>query len=261
MRVCDPHLVRYRADVFTVGSMDGGSSEESAGTRTSSPLRPILNRNRWIGLPFVIGSILFIVAVPIAYASILTSALLFFVGSSLYLIGAGADAWNARATALNGAQWRSSIDVEGSTEGGWTRYLRRRFSASLIQAIGAILFQIMVIAGLITGLSPWLQSVFIWEPDIAGSLCFVLASAMLVSARHPLAGRGDFRDRIKGASLFNLGGSICFLISSIGAFTTLNGTDEFSPMLAEWGTVIGGVLFLIGSWPGLPERLRSGIVG
>ena len=237
--------------------MDGGSGEEDSVDSPSQVLKPILDRNRWIGLPFVVGSVLFIAAVPIANDSILASALLFFVGSTLYLIGASADAWNARATALNGARWRASIEGQGSETYGWTKYLRHRFWASSIQAFGAVLFQVMVIAGLIPGLSPLLVDIFIWEPDIVGSLCFVISSAMLVSATHPLAGRGDFRDRIKGASLFNLGGSLCFLASSVGAFVPLSSGEEISPLLVGSGTMVGGLLFLIGSWPGLPERLRS----
>jgi hypothetical protein len=237
--------------------MDGGAGEEESTDSASEPLKQILDRNRWIGLPFVVGSILFIVAVPVAGRSILASALLFFAGSSLYLIGASADAWNARATALNGARWRASIEGQGSETYGWTKYLRQRFWASSIQAFGAVLFQVMVIAGLIPGLSPLLVDVFIWEPDIVGSLCFVISSAVLVSVTHPLAGRGDFRDRIKGASLFNLGGSLCFLASSVGAFVPLSSGEEISPLLVSSGTMVGGLLFLIGSWPGLPERLRS----
>ncbi len=237
--------------------MDGGSGEDETADSVSEPLKQILDRNRWIGLPFVIGSILFIVAVPVAASSIVASALLFFVGSTLYLIGASADAWNARATALNGARWRASVEGQGSDSHGWTKYLRHRFWASSIQAFGAVLFQVMVIAGLIPNLSPLLVDIFIWEPDIVGSLCFVISSAMLVSATHPLAGRGDFRDRIKGASLFNLGGSLCFLASSLGAFVPLSRGEEISPLLVAGGTMIGGLLFLIGSWPGLPERLRS----
>lgn len=236
--------------------MDAAGDNENSGSRR---LLPLLDRDRWIGLPFVVGSILFMVAVPSGRVSLLLAAILFFIGSSLYLIGAGADAWNARATAHNGAQWRASIDVEGSNTHGWTKYLRRRFAASSIQAFGAILFQVMVIAGLIPGLTPLLVDIFIWEPDIVGSLCFVAASTMLVSLKHPLAGRGDFRDRIKGASLFNLGGSLCFVASSVGAFVPLTRGEEISPLLTSSGTVVGGLLFLVGSWPGLPERLRSSV--
>ena len=241
--------------------MDGGYADDSEATSASRPLKQLLDRNRWIGLPFVIGSILFIVAVPIGASSELASALLFFVGSTLYLIGAGADAWNARSTAHNGTQWRGSVDTQGTTTTGWTKYLRRRFSASLIQAFGAVLFQVMVIAGLIAGLNPFWVDVLIWEPDIVGSLCFVVSSAMLVSIRHPLAGRGDFRDRIKGASLLNLAGSLCFLAGSVGAFVPLTAGAPISPLLSSYGTVVGGMFFLIGSWPGLPERLRSRIAG
>jgi len=241
--------------------MDGGAGEEESTDSASEPLKQILGRNRWIGLPFVVGSILFIVAVPVAGSSIVASALLFFVGSTLYLIGASADAWNARATALNGARWRASVEAQDNNASGWTGYLRHRFWASSIQAFGAVLFQVMVIAGLIPGLSPLLVDIFIWEPDIVGSLCFVISSAMLVSATHPLAGRGDFRDRIKGASLFNLGGSLCFLASSVGAFVPLSSGEEISPLLVGSGTMVGGLLFLIGSWPGLPERLRSTVTG
>jgi len=240
--------------------MDGSPSDEGSGDSADGILRPILDRKRWIGMPFVVGSVLFIVAVPIAASSIVASALLFFAGSTLYLIGASADAWNARATALNGARWRASIEVAGNSVQGWTRYLRHRFWASSIQAFGAVLFQVMVIAGLIDGLDPILVDLLIWEPDIIGSLCFVISSAMLVSVQHPLAGRGDFRDRIKGASLFNLGGSLCFLASSLGAFVPLSSGEEISPLLVAGGTVIGGALFLIGSWPGLPEKLRSTVV-
>ena len=245
--------------MLSFGSMDSIDDAGSGGT--STPLKKILDRNRWIGIPFVVGSILFIVAVPIGARSPLASALLFFVGSTLYLIGAAADAWNARATAVNGAQLRASVEAADTDAYGWTDYLRRRFWASSIQAFGAVLFQVMVIAGLIEGLDPLLRDIFIWEPDVVGSLCFVIASAMLVSVTHPLAGRGDFRDRIKGASLFNLGGSLCFLASSMGAFVPLTTGEDISPLLVSAGTVVGGVLFLIGSWPGLPERLRSTVVG
>jgi len=241
--------------------MDGGSTDDSEDIGSSSRLKPLLDRNRWVGVPFVVGSVLFIVAVPIGQATALGSALLFFLGSTLYLIGAGADAWNARATAHNGAQWRGSVDTEGATTTGWTRYLRRRFFASLIQAFGAILFQVMVVAGLIAGLDPLWVDVFIWEPDIVGSVCFVVSSAMLVSIHHPLAGRGDFRDRIKGASLLNLGGSVCFLAGSLGVFVPLNSGEPISPLLSSSGTVVGGLFFLVGSWPGLPERLRSTVEG
>jgi hypothetical protein len=72
--------------VLTFGSTDGrpgGQQETDQSDTTSKPLKRLLDHIRWIGLPFIACSMLVIVALHITTNSLIASALLFFVESTL----------------------------------------------------------------------------------------------------------------------------------------------------------------------------------
>ena len=94
----------------------------------------------------------------------------------------------------------------------------------------------------------------LWVPDLTGSICFVVASAMFFSLRYPIQHRKGNPISDRTLALLNIWGSLFFVASAIGAYAPALTGESLYPKLANIGTFIGAILFLISSVPGLPLR-------
>ncbi|MGB1079672.1 MAG: hypothetical protein ACPG1L_09365, partial [Candidatus Nanopelagicales bacterium] len=109
------------------------------------------------------------------------TSVIYFVGSSLYLIGAFIQFIRGR---------RMRINHRGDTSA--MRHLANKNSrAAAIQAIGALSFQTSLTGALIQPLSIAQQERIIWVPDLFGALCFLVASWMFFTLRYPIQHRED----------------------------------------------------------------------
>lgn len=201
----------------------------------------------WNASTFIVGSILFALgAVLPTLSRVPTQAILFvyLIGSTLYLIGAIVQLVRGRHMAIHGASEPLAA----------RRLANRNSLAATIQVAGAIFFQISATGDLLRFLSPTHQDRILWVPDLTGAICFVVASAMFFSLRYPIQHRKGNPISDRTLALLNIWGSLFFVASAIGTYVpALTGVSLY-PKLANIGTFIGAILFLISSIPGLPLR-------
>src|SRR6202161_2520272 len=189
---------------------------------------------------------------------------LFVIGSSLFAIGTVpgfAMRYYADATNLlcfMGSWFFTSAALiqlllsRPSTNRSWDMpSTRAECLSAAIQLFGTLNFNLS------TGATLWAQRVparrhFVWWPDAAGSVAFLLSGALGVVAVTLTVGFVRVKSRLWLAACTSMIGSIAFGASAIGAFITKTGTTE-DAQLAQPGTFVGGVCFLIAAFLRLPR--------
>jgi hypothetical protein len=177
----------------------------------------------WMGVLFAVGSACFVVA---SFASQWASAPrpaigpTFFVGSIFF-------------TSAAFVQLRTSR----------TRADRL---ASLIQFAGTLFFNVSTFEGMKRGLDARASDLRVWSPDVFGSICFLVSSAMAYVA----VSRPSREWRI---AALNLLGSIFFGVSAAAALIEPSTSEPVSAAVANAGTTAGGLCFLAGALMLIPE--------
>jgi hypothetical protein len=128
--------------------------------------------------------------------------------------------------------------------------------SSAIQLFGTLNFNLS------TGAALWAQRAptrrqLMWAPDAVGSVAFLVSGALGVAAVALVVGLIRLKSRIGLAALTSMAGSIAFGASAIGAFITKTGSTEH-PSLAQLGTFVGALCFLIAAYLRLPNRVETG---
>jgi len=174
---------------------------------------------------FMLGSLCFAVAAAPGLSSVLPSTVIAatFVVGSLFFTGAAAVQW--RAAPPGGLDWR----------------------VAAIQFAGTLWFNVNTIAALGTGLATQQQDLRIWTPDMIGSVCFLVSSALAL----PAVPAGRAADRT--AARLNLGGSVFFMAAAIAAFVRPATDDAAAAGVANGGTFLGALCFLLGARLLLPS--------
>jgi hypothetical protein len=188
----------------------------------------------WIGLLFAVGSVCFLVAPVPAFADWAGSravAVTFVVGSLLYTPGAYLGL--LQVVRQGGHRWF-----------GWSPHLMG-YWAALVQFVGALAFNVST-AGSLLNLDPAQAERIIWRPDMVGSICFLVASAIaFAEAGHRwFSWRPGHRDW--HITALNWWGSVFFGISAIGAYILPDGS-ELDTRWANGGTFLGAACFLVAS--------------
>ncbi|MDN4613968.1 YrhK family protein [Leifsonia sp. F6_8S_P_1B] len=178
---------------------------------------------------FALGSACFAVAaIPVladAIGAIATNAI-FFAGSVLFTTGAALE----------------------QTRVGWSprRSEPLDWWASAVQLLGTLFFNVSTAVALAAAVPAGAQGGTGWRPDVFGSACFLLSSALAVRAARLPEGRSrEARspDERREAAL-NFAGSVLFGISAVGAFIRPATGQELSASWTDLGTFGGALLFL-----------------
>jgi hypothetical protein len=167
----------------------------------------------WMGLLFAVGSACFAGASVVAQwgsASVHTLAAVYFIGSLFF----------TTAAAMQFAQ------------GGPGR------RASLIQLAGTVFFNLSTLHSLQDVERVDLR---VWTPDVFGSVCFLVSSAMA----YALVAGVWTRDWWIAA--LNLLGSIAFGVSAVASLVEPSTMEPVSAGISNIGTAIGGFCFLAGA--------------
>ena len=208
-------------------------------------------RTRWMAWLFIIGSALFGLGATPFYSEAVglrADGLTFFVGSLFF-------------TSAAFLQYREAVDA--LPIGNDPR--RRRFwvwaprnigwLACAVQFAGTLWFNWSTGNALRSNLSVAAEDQRVWRPDALGSIAFLVASGLaLMDAR-----RGIIAGQPKPAEwrigIINLLGSIAFGVSAVAAYVLPSGS-VWDAELANLGTLVGAVFFLIGAvllLPGKPD--------
>jgi len=125
--------------------------------------------------------------------------------------------------------------------------------ATLVQLIGTVLFNISTFAAMNTNLTTHQTNRRVWAPDAFGSIAFLIASELaFAEVCHRWV---CWRDRTLSWKIvaLNLLGSIAFGASAIASLVEPSSGEPASARIANAGTSIGGLCFLIGALLLIPE--------
>ena len=121
--------------------------------------------------------------------------------------------------------------------------------------LGWIATAVMAMA---VGWSARQENVRVWAPDMIGSVCFLLSSAVALSAA-AAAGR-QFRatDTAWWIAVLNLAGSAAFGVAAVAALVLPASGGLAAPRMDNLGTSIGGFFFLVASLLLVTEAKEAG---
>jgi hypothetical protein len=211
------------------------------------------DRGWWIGILFAIGSLLFALGVVPAFADAVggrLDALTFFVGSLFF-------------TAAGFMQYREAVDASPRSAGARRRkvfvFLPRRIDwlATGVQLVGTVEFNVSTAIAVVAPLGSPLAHHHVWRPDVIGSACFLVASALAwFEACH---GWWAWSPHSAGwwTTAVNLAGSVAFGVSAVAAYVEPGTTELLSAPLTNLGTLFGAVCFFVGALLLLLERTES----
>lgn len=190
----------------------------------------MLRREAW---GFVFGSLLFGLAAVPGYAQwvgVDADNVTYFVGS-LFFTGAG-----FIALRLSGRPVPNTESARVELYDWW---------AAAIQFLGTLMFNVSTGIAMISGLTAVQSDRWVWRPDVFGSAAFLVASALAVVATTETDKLWDPSARDWRSTWLNMIGSIAFGISAVGAFIRPSTGELANAALANLGTFVGAVCFLV----------------
>lgn len=181
----------------------------------------------------------------------------FFVGSLFFTSAAGLQLLEA----ING----DVADIDTSTgieDKSWRWFAWKPhnagYSASLIQFVGTLLFNLNTADAMLSGLTWVEEDILIWTPNIIGSICFLVASYLaLIEVSHRLWSYQP-RQLSWWIVILNLLGSVAFMLAALyGFFPPSNVNPEWT-WDANFFTLLGALCFLVASYLMVPELFGAG---
>lgn len=129
--------------------------------------------------------------------------------------------------------------------------------SSAVQLAGTIFFNISTFAAMKHGLSSSQSNRRVWAPDAFGSVCFLVASGLAyVEVCHRwLCWR--WRSPSWRIGALNLLGSIAFGAAAIASLIEPSSGEPVSARVANAGTALGGVCFLMAAVALMPEAANE----
>jgi hypothetical protein len=190
-------------------------------------------------------------------------AVLFVIGAACFTLGGVVTQWSAVSRpAIGYVFFVGSIFF---TTAGYLQYAEARASgtrtdvvASFVQFVGTILFNISTFAALRHNLTTHQDNARVWAPDAFGSIAFLVSSGM---AYHAVCGRWlCFRrhSRDWDVAALNLLGSIAFGLSAVASLVEPSTGEPVSAHLANSGTSLGGICFLVAAAILIPGVAATG---
>jgi hypothetical protein len=208
------------------------------------------DRDWWIGVLFAIGSFLFGLGTVPSYANAVggtPDAVTFFIGSVFF-------------TSAGFLQYREAVDAAPWPPGTDRRkvfvFLPRQidWQATAVQLVGTLEFNISTFAAIFAAVGSAQARHHVWRPDVLGSVCFLVASALAwFEACH---GWAAWRPRSLGWWItgVNLVGSVAFGFSAVASYVVPGTSQLLSVPVTNLGTFIGAVCFFAGAVLLLFER-------
>ncbi|MFV0317758.1 MAG: hypothetical protein ACK5O2_12460 [Microthrixaceae bacterium] len=203
-------------------------------------LRPSLTRQCW---GFMIGSALFAIGSAPGFsdwAGATTANICYFVGAWGFTY-AGFLQW-----VLSGPRLIPKGDL---------LVVSAVWLGAAAQSVGTILFN-MSTSSALSARSIDAQKHFVWSPDAAGSVLFLVSGALALRAYRHRQKAWDPRSADWWSSQVNMLGCVAFGLSAVGAFIVAGG-DSYDPWLASVGTFVGAICFFLASLLVLPALSSS----
>jgi hypothetical protein len=206
---------------------------------------------------FALGSLCFAVAAMAAqWASAPRPGIdvTFFAGSILF-------------TAAAYLQYSEAVNVQRGVEAKTRRSRRRPASweprridwlSASVQLIGTVFFNLSTFAAMKHGLSTRQSNRRVWGPDALGSVCFLVSSELAyaeVCHRWVCLKCRSLSWRIVA---LNMSGSIAFGAAAVASLLEPASGEPISARVANAGTAVGGVCFLLAALASMAETAATG---
>ena len=180
---------------------------------------------------------------------------LFGIGSACFAIASFASQWASAPRPAIGVTF-----FVGSIFFTVAAFLQLRTSetrtdkvAALVQFVGTLFFNVSTFAGMQRGLDARQTDLRVWAPDVFGSVCFLVSSAVAYAA----VSRPSSAWRIAG---LNLLGSAFFGIAALAALIEPSTSEPVSAAVANAGTTAGALCFFAGACMLIPEAAAAAAV-
>jgi hypothetical protein len=173
---------------------------------------------------------------------------LFAIGSTCFAVASFASQWaSAPRPAIGPTFFAGSIFFTSAAFVQWrTSQTRADRVASVIQFVGTLFFNVSTFEAMRRGLDAHQTNLRVWTPDVFGSICFLVSSALA----YAIVRRPSTAWRI---AALNLLGSIFFGISALAALIEPSTDEPVSAAIANAGTTAGALCFLAGAVMLIPE--------
>ena len=215
--------------------------------------------NAAIAWLFMLGASCFALGAIPAYVRAVGAAAdasTFFVGSIFFTSASYCQLVQAQSPGMTGVDQQHQHTRIRILPWAWRPH-DKNWLAAATQFPGTLFFNISTFAATVNNLTAAEADKHVWRPDIFGSILFLVASAFALSAL------GVRFQRLRSGALpwsiawLNMLGSVAFMASAIGSFV-LPSTDTLLDLtLANSGTFLGAVCFLIGAAFMLPAWRAS----
>lgn len=194
----------------------------------------------WAGVLFMIGSAFFALGSFQPYAIAVGNgpdAITFAIGSIFFTTAAT-------------VQMAQQVGLRAASP---THRVGAAWWASAVQLFGTVMFNISTFAATVNGLTVPQQNHAVWVPDMYGSVCFLIASYLswlVVCGPRWVWRPSDDQWWIAVANFF---GSIVFMMSALASVIVPATGNLLDPFLANLGTFLGALGFLLGGYLLLPS--------
>jgi len=254
-------LVEHRRPDGVVARWESRSSRkhQGAGSGAGSTWWAPRARGWWIGVLFAVGSVLFALGTVSAYAAAVGSrwdAATYFVGS-LFFTSAGFLTYRETVDATPQVPG-AAAQVPGAAKKFFVFQPRRiDWWATAVQLAGTLFFNISCGNSVRLNLTAQAANQHVWRPDVYGSICFLVASALAwFEVCHGWFGWRP-RSWAWWITAANLTGSVAFGISAVAAYIDPVTGEVKNMDWSAWGTFVGALCFLVGALLLLPERTEE----
>lgn len=195
-----------------------------------------------IGLLFMVGSTCFALGSLPWYFNAVPGAVggTFFVGSIFFTSAAYLqfqETGSAPQVVLPGSA--------ASPRGLGLDFHRIDWWSTAIQLFGTLMFNVSTFSAMFDQLSTDESRLFVWTPNVVGSICFLVSSLLAYSEVVSGPWWRPQRDIGWSVSALNLVGSIGFGVSAVAARYPFDSTAVANPALVNLGTLAGAVCFFI----------------
>jgi hypothetical protein len=216
--------------------------------------------NNAIASLFMVGAFCFALGAIPAYVHAVgaaADAMTFFVGSIFFTSASYCQLVQAQSPGMTGGvdEQRQHTRIRALL---WAwRPRDKNWLAAATQFPGTLFFNISTFAATVHNLSVAEADKHVWRPDFFGSVLFLVSSAYALSALGVGFWRPQLRELPWSIAWLNMLGSVAFMASAIASYV-LPSTDTLLDLpLANAGTFLGAVCFLIGAALMLPDWRAS----
>jgi hypothetical protein len=216
--------------------------------------------NNAIASLFMVGAFCFALGAIPAYVHAVgaaADAMTFFVGSIFFTSASYCQLVQAQSPGMTGGvdEQRQHTRIQALL---WAwRPRDKNWLAAATQFPGTLFFNISTFAATVHNLSVAEADKHVWRPDFFGSVLFLVSSAYALSALGVGFWRPQLRELPWSIAWLNMLGSVAFMASAIASYV-LPSTDTLLDLpLANAGTFLGAVCFLIGAALMLPDWRAS----